>query len=84
MKTIVIATLAALLAGTTLASAQSQPTYPPAQDYSQPRNDPQLQQEYRVPSSPVEDSRTATTGRGRYQQRHRNADQYDRFDRSYR
>ena len=53
MKTIVIATLAALLAGTTLASAQSQPTYPPAQDYSQPRNDRSCSRStaFRVPRS---------------------------------
>ena len=51
MKITTIATMAALLAGTTLAVAQSQPTYPPQGDASQPRNDPQLQEQYRVPSS---------------------------------
>jgi hypothetical protein len=68
VKPILTATMAALLASTTLAAAQSQPTNPPQQDYSQPRNDTQLQQEYRVPSSPVEDSRSGTTGQGRYRQ----------------
>lgn len=89
MKTTLIATtLAALLAGTSLAAAQRQPTYPPAQDYSQPSGDPQLQQEYQVPSSPVEDSRTSTTGQGRHRQTdgYRNQYQQDRYqqDRSYR
>lgn len=51
MKTIIAATFAALLAGTTVASAQ-QPTNPPFGDASQPRNDPQLQQQNRALGTP--------------------------------
>lgn len=68
MKTILAATFAVLLAGTTLAAAQ-QPTNPPFGDASQPRNDPQLQQQNRAlgtpsqqqgrtPQQPVDDTST--------------------------
>jgi hypothetical protein len=85
VKITTIVTMAALLAGTTLAAAQSQPTYPPQGDASQPRNDPQLQQQYRVPSS---DSRMGTTGQGGYRYGDdtttRNADPHQRPHRPYR
>ena len=57
MKTILAATFAALLAGTTVASAQ-QPTNPPFGDASQPRNDPQLQQENRLGTPSQQQGRT--------------------------
>ena len=66
MKITTIATTAALLAGTMLAAAQSQPTYPPQGDASQPRNDPQLQEQYRMPSTPSQPGRMGTTGQGGY------------------
>ena len=62
MKTILRATIAALLAGTTLAAAQGQPTNPPFGDASQPRSDPQLQQQNRIPSTTSQQGRTTGPG----------------------
>ncbi len=74
MKTILSTTIVALLAGTTLAAAQSQPTYPPQGDASQPRNDPQVQEQYRNPSTPTQpQGRMGTTGQGGMQQGDDNA-----------
>jgi hypothetical protein len=69
VKITLIATTAALLAGTMLAAAQSQPTYPPQGDASQPRNDPQLQEQYRAPANTQsQPGRMGTAGRGGTQQ----------------
>ncbi|MGE0034569.1 MAG: hypothetical protein AB7S93_02935 [Xanthobacteraceae bacterium] len=60
MKSILTATVIALLAGTTLAAAQ-QPTNPPFGDASQPRNDPQLQQQNRNVGTPSTSQQGRTT-----------------------
>jgi len=61
LKTILAATIVALLAGTTLAAAQGQPTNPPFGDASQPRNDPQLQQQNRNVGTPSTSQQGRTT-----------------------
>jgi hypothetical protein len=62
VKSILSATIVALLAGTTLAAAQGQPTNPPFGDASQPRNDPQLQQQNRTLGTPSQQGRTSGQG----------------------
>jgi hypothetical protein len=90
MKIITLTAVIVLLTATSGINAQvpqQQPTYPPQGDRSQPYNDPQLQQQYRVPSSPNRPANT--TGQGGQGQRGddpqlRNADPNQRPGRSSR
>jgi hypothetical protein len=64
VKIILSAAMVALIAGTTLAAAQGQPTNPPFGDASQPRNDPQLQLQNRNLGTPSTSQQGRTTGQG--------------------
>lgn len=79
MKSVLTATIVALLAGTTLAAAQGQPTNPPFGDASQPRNDPQLQQQNRSQGTSSQQRRT--TGQPVDDTATRNADPHLRSNR---
>jgi hypothetical protein len=80
VKTVLTATIVALLAGTTLAVAQ-QPTNPPFGDASQPRNDPQLQQQNRGLGTTRSQQQGRTTNQPVDDTSTRNADPHQRSNR---